>query len=93
MLFGLLGAVAGIKPIKGQVADRDARDRRRRRHSDEAPEDQGPNPDFDFGPMPSTLELAQPRAAERHLTRFFFVIGILAMVPVVMLLGLLFVVL
>lgn len=90
MLFGLLGAVAGIKPIKGQVADRDARDRRRRRHPEEPQEDQAPNPDFDFGPMPSTRELAQPRAAERHLSQFFLVLGILAMIPVVMLLGVLF---
>lgn len=88
MFWGLLGAAASIRPIGGQVTDRDARDRIRRRSPEAPPE--APNPDFDFGEIPSTVELAKPRAVERLLGRYLLVVGLVAMIPVALLMLLLF---
>jgi hypothetical protein len=83
MLYGLISAaISAASGRGGQISDRQPRQRRR---DPEAPPEAS-NPDFDFGPTPSTAELARPSTAERRLSSLMLVIGLLMLVPLAIIL-------
>jgi hypothetical protein len=81
MLFGLLSAAVSAATSRGgQIDGRQPRRRRTPRDPNAPPEPA--NPDFDFGPLPSPLDLAAPTAAERFKSRLLLLLVFLTLLPI-----------
>jgi hypothetical protein len=87
MLYALLAAVRAASRAS-QISE--PRHRQRRPEHDPNAPPEAPNPDFDFGPVPSAMELAKPTATERFTSRLLMLIAFLTVLPIAILLAALF---
>jgi hypothetical protein len=81
MWFTLLSYVRSSARA-GQISE-PRRRQRRAEHDPNAPPE-APNPDFDFGPLPSPVDLTAPTTSERIVSRVVVFILLLTLIPSVL---------